>query len=67
MAGAQTVGRLEPLVGPLGLSLGDIEHAGKKRASVFALPVGSDSERRASPPGRREPTPLCQKMIFHRC
>lgn len=39
----------------LGLSPGDVVPAGKERASVFSLPVENDSERRASPPGRRGP------------
>lgn len=55
VAGAETPGRPEPQVGPLGSPLGDTVHAGKKRANVFSLPVENDSERRASPPGRREP------------
>lgn len=48
-------GCLEPLVGPPGLSLGDIVHAGKKRTNVFSLPVENDSEQRGSPPGQCEP------------
>lgn len=55
MEGAKTPGWSEPLVGPRGLSLRDIVHAGKKRANVFSLPVENDSERRALPSGRREP------------
>ena len=50
--------------GASGLSLGDIVHAGKRRANVFSLPVKSDSERRGSRPGRREPDSAVSEADF---
>lgn len=57
MAGWQAPG-LGPLGAtgrPLGWSPGNVVHAGKERTNVFSLPIENDSERRALPPGRREP------------
>ena len=64
VAGAQTPGCLKPRVGAPGLSLGDIVHAGKRRANVFSPPVESDSERRGSRPGRREPDSAVSEADF---
>ena len=46
------------------MSLGDIVHAGKRRANVFSPPVKSDSERRGSRPGWREPDSAVSEADF---